>query len=77
MQSSEDECDPMQRCHAHENKPHEDMHPGTAALADGLTVQKGTGPLRKVNMLFSCCTGGFGVRLYFREQESSRTSDDV
>jgi hypothetical protein len=53
------------------------MHRGTEALADELTRQKGTSPLQQINMCYSCCTDGFGVRLYFRERENSQASDDV
>lgn len=74
---SGDECVPVQRSHVHENEPHEDMHRGTEALADELTRQKGTSPLQQINMCYSCCTDGFGVRLYFRERENSQASDDV
>jgi hypothetical protein len=77
MQPSGDECVPVQRSHVHENESHEDMHRGTEAPADELTRQKGASPLQQINMCFSCFTGGFGVRLYIRERESSHASDDV
>jgi hypothetical protein len=62
---------------AHEDGLHEDLHRGTVTLADELTIRKGASPLRRIKYVLSCYTGGFGVRLYFREQGSSHTSDDV
>jgi hypothetical protein len=67
----------MQRNHAHEDKPHEDMHRGTVTLADELTFLERASPFREITDVYSCYTGGFGVRLYFREQGSSQSSDDV
>lgn len=49
-QSSEDDCRPVKRNHAHGNGSHEDLHRDTVALADGLIDQKGGSPLREINM---------------------------
>jgi hypothetical protein len=67
----------MQRNHAHEDKLHEDMHRGIITLADELTNQEKRKPILRDHRRVSCYTGGFGVRLYFREQGSSHASDDV